>query len=108
MSSRYRPNEPTAPIAMELIALLLRSDDERIMSVAAEMMPLQRASVAMFCAGRGHLRRLGLLVARQCTEHALWEVAGRAGVALFEQARDPASLASSALRRAQVTLARSA
>ncbi len=91
MSDRYRPNEPTCPIPLELLALLLRSPDERVAEIVRDMPPLQRATLATHCVARTHLRRIALVVAAECSEQALWEVAGRVGLALFEQCRDQAA-----------------
>lgn len=88
MTNRYKPNEPTCPVSIELLSLLLRSSDERVAEIAREIPALQRATLATHCVARTHLRRIALLVAVECSEHALWEVAGPAGVALFEQSRD--------------------
>lgn len=91
MSDRYRPNEPTCPIPLELLALLLRSPDERVVETVRELEPLHRATLAAYCVGRTHMRRIALVIAAQCSEHALFEVAGRVGLALFEQCQDQAS-----------------
>lgn len=88
MTSRYKPNEPICPVPIELLSLLLRSSDKRIAEITLEMTALQRATLATHCVARTHLRRIALVVASECSEHALWEVAGPAGVALFEQSRD--------------------
>lgn len=108
MSDRYRPNEPACPVPLELLALLLRSPDERIVETVREFAPLHRATLAVYCVGRTHMRRIALVIAAQCSEAAFWEVAGHAGLALFEQARDQASFdreTGSATRR-KVSLAR--
>ncbi len=91
MSERYRPNEPTCPVPLELLALLLRSPDGRVAEIARELPPLQRATLATHCVARTHLRRIALVVAAECSEEALWEVAGKVGLALFEQCRDQAA-----------------
>lgn len=88
MTSRYKPNEPTCPVPIELLSLLLRAPDERVAEIAREMPALQRAALAVHCIARTHLRRVALVVAGECSEHTLWEAAGSAGVALFEQSRD--------------------
>lgn len=91
MSERYPPNEPTPPVSLELLALLLRSPDERVAETVRELESLHRATLAAYCVGRTHMRRIALVIAAECSEHALWEVAGRVGLALFEQCRDQAS-----------------
>lgn len=108
MSDRYRPNEPTCPIPLELLALLLRSPDDRIVATVRELAPLHRATLAAYCVGRSHMRRIGLVIAAECSEHALWEVAGKVGLALFEQSRDRASFDAEpgASSRRKVSLAK--
>ncbi|WP_279480155.1 hypothetical protein [Aureimonas sp. SK2] len=91
MSNRYRPNEPTCPVPLELLALLLRSSEERVVETVRELPPLQRAALAAYCVARTHMRRIALVIAAECSEHALWEAAGKVGLALFEQCRDQAS-----------------
>lgn len=88
MTSRYKPNEPVCPIPLENLSLLLRSNDERVASLVQQLPSVQMAALAIYCSGRGHMRRLGLLVASQCSETALRQVAGAAGEALFERSRD--------------------
>lgn len=88
MSNRYRPNEPACPVPLELLALLLRSSDEQVVEAIRELPPLQRATLAAYCVARTHMRRIALVVAAECSEHALYEAAGSVGLALFEQCRD--------------------
>ncbi|WP_061938657.1 hypothetical protein [Aureimonas sp. AU22] len=91
MSNRYRPNEPACPVPLELLALLLRSSDERVVETVRELPPLQRATLAAYCVARTHMRRIALVIAADCSEHALYEAAGTVGLALYEQCRDQAS-----------------
>ncbi len=57
MSERYPPNEPTPPVSLELLALLLRSPDERVAETVRELEPLTgrplrpTAWVARICVG---------------------------------------------------------
>ena len=90
MTSRYKPNEPVCPVPVELLALLLRSPDERVAVIVRDLPTLQRATLATYCFARTHLRRIAFVVAAECSEHALWEVAGTAGLAFYEQSRDHA------------------
>ena len=110
MTDRYKLNEPTCPVPLELLALLLRTPGERVAEIARELSVLHRAALAVYCVGRTHTRRIGLLVAAECSEHALWEVAGRAGLAIHEQCRDEASFdrEPGVPARRKVSLARAA
>ena len=108
MSQRYRPNEATCPIPIELLALLLRSGDARVEEIVAGHPEAQRAALAAFCFQRSHMRRLGLVVATQCSREILWKTAGFVGEVLFDQSRDRASFDNDvpASTRRRVTLAR--
>lgn len=91
MSNRYRPDEPTCPVPLELLALLLRSSDDRVVEIVHEIAPVQRAALAAYCVARTHLRRIAFVIAAECSENALWEAAGKVGLALFDQCHDRAS-----------------
>ena len=108
MSGRYRPNEPTCPISLELLALLIRSPDERVAEIADAMPLRERAQLAIHCVARTHLRRIALTVAARCSEQALWEVGGRVGTALSEQCHDRAAFdrEPGQIARRKVSLAR--
>lgn len=108
MSNRYAPNEAVCPIPYELLALLLRSNAERVREVVLQLSPTHRASLAVFAFGRSHMRSLGLAVASACDEHSLAEVAGVAGEVLFEQSRGGPSpeLDTATRHRRPISLAR--
>ena len=90
MSNRYAPNEALCPVPYELLALLLRSDETRVGEIVQQLAPAHRATLAAFAYGRSHMRSLGLAVAAHCDAHALFEVAGAAGEALFDLSRNRA------------------
>ena len=92
MHSRYAPNEANCPIALELLALLLRSNRERVEEIIDQLDPRQRAALAAFAYGRSHMRALGLIVAAQCDQRSLVLVAGTVGEVLFEQSRSRAAI----------------
>ena len=68
------------------------------------------AEPSRYCIGRTHMRRIALVIAAKCSEHALWQVAGRVGLALFEQCRDHVSFdrEPGLVSRRKVSLARAA
>lgn len=88
MTSRYKPNEAVCPVPLDLLALLLRSEEARVAEIVMMLPALQRASLAAFCFSRCHMRALGLQIAAHCDEHALDEAAGSAGEVLFELSRN--------------------
>lgn len=108
MSNRYAPNEALCPVPYELLALLLRSNAERVTEIVLQLAPLHRASLAAFAFGRSHMRSLGLTVAALCDEHSLSEVAGIAGEVLFEHSRGVPSpeLEQASRHRRPISLAR--
>ena len=88
MTSRYKPNEAACPVPLDLLALLLRSDEGRIAEIVRMLPALQRATLAAFCFSRCHMRSLGLGIAAECDEQSLYEAAGSAGEVLFDLSRD--------------------
>lgn len=87
----YRPNlnEAKCPVPLELLALLLRSDETRVAETVLALPEPQRAALALYCFGRCHMRALGLLVGVHCGERALEAAGGSAGLLLFRQAQSP-------------------
>ena len=71
MTSRYVPNETTCPIPVELLALLLRSDEPRVVELISALPAQQRAALAVFCYARSHMRSLGFQIAATCDVRAL-------------------------------------
>jgi hypothetical protein len=96
----------------EVLSRLIRADERNIPDIVSALSPRQRASLAVFCYGRGHLYQIGLAVAATCDLHSLMQAApsNAAGQALFELSRErpkPADRAASG-SRPRITLARSA
>jgi len=94
----------------ELIGLLLHATETTILDLTEKFTAQERASLAVFCYHKCHLRRAGLAIAATCDLAALVRQWGTVlGGAVFDQSRDPSE--PSALRapnRPKVTLARSA
>lgn len=89
MTGRLVPNETVCPVAVDLLALLLRSDETRVAETVRSLPPEQRAALAAFCFQRSHMRSLSFKVAIQCDAKSLRIAAGSAGEALIEQSRSP-------------------
>ena len=108
--NRYRPNEPTSPVPLDVLSLLLRSDEARVAEIVQQLTGGQRAALAVYCFARAHMRTLGLLIARNCTERTLVAVGGTMGQTLFDQADNSESFDAGPVeyRKHKVTLARSA
>ena len=108
MTNRYKPNEAACPVPLELLALLLRSEEERVAVTVATLPMAQRAALATFCFSRCHMRDLGIQVASLCDEPALRAYAGTAGEALFDYSRNPMTFDTdpTPIHKRKVTLAR--
>jgi hypothetical protein len=96
----------------EVLARLIRADQRHIPDIVSALSPRQRASLAVFCYGRGHLHQIGLAVAATCDLHSLMHAApsNAAGQVLFELSRErpkPADRVAGG-SRPRITLARSA
>jgi hypothetical protein len=94
----------------ELIGLLLHATETTILDLTEKFTAQERASLAVFCYHKAHLRRTGLAIAATCDLAALVRQWGTVlGGAIFAQSRDcsePSPLR--APNRPKVTLARSA
>lgn len=106
--NRYRPNEPTSPVSLDLLALLMRADDPRISQIVLELSEERRAALAVYCFARAHMRALGLRIARDCGGDALWAAGGTMGRSLAEQAEHGGAfdVGPSQWARKKVTLAK--
>ncbi|WP_188910472.1 hypothetical protein [Aureimonas endophytica] len=106
--NRYRPNEPTSPVPLDLLTLLLRSDEARIAETVSKLSERQRAALAVYCYARAHMRPLGLVVARGCAPGVLEAAGGTLGLAIAEQAESGATFDADPQRpgKKKVTLAK--
>ena len=87
MIDRYKPNEPTCPVPLDFVAMLLRSNPQEMSRLLLGLPTDQRASLALYCFRRAHMRSLGLAIATFCGEWELGAVGGQAGELLFSQSR---------------------
>lgn len=85
------PNETPSPVSLEVLALLLRSDAQKIEEIALSIPEMQRAALAAFCYARAHMRSLSFQLARQCDVRSLRLTAGLAAEGLIMQSRSPAA-----------------
>lgn len=104
------PNEASCPIHLEVLALLLRSDNRTKQALIQEIPGPSRAGLAFFCYNRVHLRSLAFQVAALCELRDLRLIAGTKGDLLYSQATEAGLFDDSdpASRRKGVTLARTA
>lgn len=110
MTNRYTPNEVTAPVPLELLALLLRSDEAAAADIVRSMPEAQRASLAAFCFSRSHMRALSFRIAAHCEPRSLRLAAGVTAEALIEQSRMPTNFDAGPMQggRRKITLAKAA
>lgn len=99
------PNDTDCPIAMDQLGTLIRASAAELDRQADSLPEGRRAELALFCAGRSHLRPIGLRIASRCDERSLERLAGVAGSVLFAQSRAGAPAAETR-SRGGVTLAR--
>lgn len=79
------PNETPCPVPLEVLALLLRSDVQRIDEISLSIPEVQRAALAAFCYSRAHMRTLSFRIARSCDVRSLRLAAGLAAEGLISQ-----------------------
>lgn len=106
MTNRYMPNEAACPVDLQLLGLLLRSSQARVIEIVDGQEPSQRAALAAFCFGRAHMRDLAVLIAQRCSTASLRAASGLLGEMLIEHAQAAPVKARSGRR--PVTLARAA
>lgn len=87
MANHSVPNEITCPVPVDLLALLLRSDETRTAEIVRALPPTQRAALAAFCYLRSHMRTLGFKIAKECDVRSLRLAAGAAAELLIEHSR---------------------
>jgi len=103
------PNETPSPVPLEILALLLRSDEQKIEDIALSIPEMQRAALAAFCYSRAHMRPLSFQLARHCDVRSLRMTAGLAAEGLISQSQSCAVLDSAPrLAGRSVTNSRSA
>ena len=81
-------HEPDCPIDVQTLRGLQSSDPNDAAAVASSLPPIQKARLAQFCYGKGHLHELALRIASTCDQQTLINVFGRAGKIVFDQSRD--------------------
>jgi hypothetical protein len=76
-------------ISDELIGRLHYATEDRALDLVAAFTANERASLAMFCYRKSHLRRIGLAIATTCDLHSLVQQWGTVlGRAIFAQSRE--------------------
>ena len=105
--SRDSDSDP-CPVTDDMLGELYRANKNGLQELIATVSPDVRASLAMYCYRRGHLKSIGLAIASTCDMYDLETVGGTAGAALFARSREtapPAPVASQYVARQKITLA---
>src|ERR1700694_2183838 len=98
-------------ISEELIGRLHHASDDNVLDLVAAFTANERASLAVFCYHKSHLRGVGLAIATTCDLNSLVKECGLVlGRAIFAQSRDRLEEPSrmGVRPRPKITLARSA
>ena len=82
------PNEAACPVDLTVLALLMRSTDDRRPGLIANLQAKERIALALFCYNRAHLRGLAFDILRNCNETEIHRFAGPNGGHLYLQAND--------------------
>ena len=101
------PNEAACPVDLTVLALLMRSPDDRGHGLIANLEAKERIALALFCYNRAHLRALAFEILRNCSGTEIHRFAGPNGGHLYQQANDGPELEEThiAVRR-PISLAR--
>ena len=105
--SRDSDSDP-CPVTDDLLGELYRANKNGLPELIATVSPDARASLAMYCYRRGHLKGIGLAIASTCNLYDLETVGGTAGAALHARSREAAPappVASQYVARQKITLA---
>lgn len=97
--------EEGCPISDDLLGQVYRAGPHGLEGLVADLSPIQRSQLALFCYGRAHLRELGLAVAACCDQQSLVNVAGRLGQVLYTQSRQRPEPVKFTGGRAKISLA---
>src|SRR5580693_8222768 len=105
-SSRCELSDDLCPVRDELLGELYRANDLLVPGFVYSLAPDIRASLALFCYRRNHLRSIGLAIAASCDEADLMREGGSAGAFLFtcSKERSRRNVLSSRVGRREVTL----
>jgi len=81
-----------------VIGRLYAAQPADLPALIADMSAATRAQLAVYCSRRAHLTAIGLAIAGHCSASDLENEAGRAGLRLFEQARERRDIAAGPFR----------
>jgi hypothetical protein len=88
LSLKWESDDDVCPVRDELLGELCRANDLFIPGFVYSLPPDIRASLALFCYRRGHLRSMGLAIAASCNEDDLARQGGNVGAFLFARSQE--------------------
>ena len=88
LSLKWESDDDVCPVRDELLGELCRANDLFIPGFVYSLAPDIRASLALFCYRRAHLRSMGLAIAASCNEDDLARQGGNVGAFLFARSRE--------------------
>jgi hypothetical protein len=83
LSPQRESDDDVCPVRDELLGELCRANDQFMPGFVYSRTPGIRASLALFCSRRGHLRSMGLAIASSCNKDDLVREGGHVGAFLF-------------------------
>jgi hypothetical protein len=106
-SSQNAYENDSCPVRDELLGELYRADQNGLLPLVESVAPDVRAMLALFCYRKAHLHSLAIAIATNCSEHDLFRIGGRVGLALYaltRQAPGARAAAASSYGRKSITL----
>ncbi|MEM5501596.1 hypothetical protein WNY59_08345 [Ahrensia kielensis] len=89
LAKQLEINERQCPVPDNVLGDLRKSNPAEAALIASTLPELQRVQLAAFCYKRNHLKHLSIMIAATCELQGLVSAMGPAGVALYDQSRDP-------------------
>ena len=96
-SSRDAFENDACPVADDLLGQMYRANPNGLSLLVANVSPVARAQLALFCYRRSHLHSLAVAIAGSCNERDLIENGGRVGSTLYALSREGAAKSSPSL-----------
>jgi hypothetical protein len=90
-SSQNAYENDFCPVRDELLGELYRADQNGLFKLVESVAPDVRAMLALFCYRRAHLHALAVAIASSCSEHDLFKIGSRVGLALYALSRETPS-----------------
>src|SRR4051794_11886704 len=106
LSDSHVLGDEICPVREELLGELYSASKLDMPIVVTALAPDTRASLALFCYRRSHLRTMGLAIAAACDEDDLVRSGGMVGANLFARSREtPQKTNGAKANRRNITLA---